>query len=281
MRRSLLLLVLLAATSAHAQGDPDTASIAEANRVGHLLFSYDQAAWHGTDAVMALARNEGDRYVATVRGYAVEPDGDGWRVSFGRLTPDSSAALVSYEARLDAGFAATGAESFATPVLRSGFVHDALRAQAAISFTPPMPTPPEPFRYNSATLPGEGGRVVVYFLPAQPDTGVYYIGADVRYTVDPERGSVVDQQTLHDGLGMYDLRDNSNMTFGTREAAGAPVETDVFYAISRPDATSGPLPARHIVLTPDWAFALDGTGIATWMPMAVFRQRFGLTINGQ
>lgn len=276
---ALLLVALLAAAGARAQTEPDSAAIAEVNRLGHLLHAYDQAAWHGTDAVMALARNEGGRYVATVRGYAVEPDGEGWRVSFGRLTPDSSAALVSYEARLDASFAPTGAESFATPVLRSGFVRDALRAQAAIAFAPPMQTPPEPFRYNSATLPGEGGLVTIYFLPAQPEIDVYYVGADVRYTVDPERGTVVDQQTLHDGLSTYDLRGDSNMTFGRREAAGAPVETDVFYAISRGDASAGP--ARHVVLTPDWAFGLDGTGVAGWMPRETFRQRFGVTINGQ
>lgn len=277
MRRLLPLLVLLAAASARAQ--PDPAAVAEANRLGALLYAYDQAAWHGTDAVTPLAQAEGDRYGRTVRGYAVEPDGSGWRVSFGRLSPDSAAALVAYEARLDADFAPTGVESFAEPVLRTGFVRDALRAQSAVHFVSPMPTLPEGLTYNSATLPGENGLVLVYFLPAQPNFDVYYLGADVRYTVDPTRGTVTGEQTLNAKLSLHDLRENRGMTFATRDAEEEPVETDVFYAISRGDASAGP--ARHVVLTPSWAFALDGTGIARWMPLETFRERFSLTIDGQ
>ncbi len=108
-------------------------------------------------------------------------------------------------------------------------------------------------------------------------TDVYYVGADVRYTVDPERGTIVDRQTLHSGLSLYDVRGNSTMTFGTREAAEIPVETDVFYAISRRDVSVGQ--ARHIVLTPQWAFELDGDGIGQWTPVETFRQRIGLTVS--
>ena len=42
-----------------------------------LLYRYDQAAWHTTDA---MRRDVPDAALATIRGWVVTPDGDGWRL---------------------------------------------------------------------------------------------------------------------------------------------------------------------------------------------------------
>ena len=84
----------------------------EANRLGHLLYAYDQAAWHGTDAVMPLFDPDPEALQERVAGYVVESIPEGWRVGFGRLSPDSSAFLAAYESVLDTSYAVISAQEY-------------------------------------------------------------------------------------------------------------------------------------------------------------------------
>lgn len=60
---------------------------------GRLLYEYDQAAWHASDAVqMANPKNvEGQRYIA-------KKENGKWTVVFGKLNEDRSRFGISYEA---------------------------------------------------------------------------------------------------------------------------------------------------------------------------------------
>jgi 8-oxo-dGTP pyrophosphatase MutT (NUDIX family) len=58
---------------------------------GRLLAEYDQAAWHATDAVVALHPDQ-----SAVRGYLARRRADGlWEVVFGRLDPARNAFVIA------------------------------------------------------------------------------------------------------------------------------------------------------------------------------------------
>ena len=261
MNRSVLALLsttLLYASAVAAQEHSDLSKIDETNRLGRMLYAYDQAAWHGTDAVMSLLQADGERVQERVQGYVAEPEGSGWRVSFGRLSADSSAFAVAYEARLDSVYAMVGAQSHPEPIDRTGFPLDAARALAAVA---PRFSPPEMVRYNTAVLPAPGGRVYVYHLPAQPAVGMYYVGGDVRYTYDPVTHDVIDEKPLHQTLFTFDLRDHPDaITMSSAVLTDGPTETDVFYALSRPSRPEEE-GASHYVTTDEEVFLLNHSGI--------------------
>ena len=72
---------------------PPTRSWPQSPSAGPCSPSYDQAAWHATDAVKATHPPTGKivRYIA--RQTAI-----GWTVDFGRLSPDGTKFLTAYEA---------------------------------------------------------------------------------------------------------------------------------------------------------------------------------------
>lgn len=278
MRRLCLFLVtILTSVEAAAQTHPDSAGIDEANRLGRMLYAYDQAAWHGSDAVMALLRADPTQTQERVRGYVVEPEADGWRVSFGRLSADSAAFLSAFEAHLDSGYVSQRAEVHPDPVRRTGFPREAMRALTAATarFVPSVRV-----AYNSAVLPAPDGRIYVYLLPAQPAMNVYHVGADVRYTFDSASGSIVEETPLHRALNTFDFRKQpSASTFSTAVLTDIPTETDVFFAVSQHRRTV--LSGAHYVMADNWVFVLDRTGIAAAITMEAWNAAGGAAGRGQ
>lgn len=244
MLRSLLLALMVAsgATAQPAADATDSEDIAtkiiRANILGWSLYAYDQAAWHGTDAVMPLVQADPEQADARVRGYVVEEMETGWRVAFGRLSADSSAFLSAYEGVLDSASQVVSAEAFDVPIERTGFLLDAFIARS-LAFE--RYEKPFEVTYNTAVLPAPDGGLYAYVLPAQPAFNAYYVGADVRYRYDPESRALTDSTRLHDGIIAYDLREepliNTFMQVDTLPL-GVPSGTDVFYAMSRPSAPS-------------------------------------------
>ena len=263
-----VLLVVLAFAPAHAQSNAKKDSLdvaqAEANRLGFLLYAYDQAAWHGSDAVVPLFDNE--TLSDLVSGYIVEEVPEGWRVGFGRLAADSSVFLAAYESVLDTSYAVLSAVAHPQPARRSGFARDAKMAAEAASRAF---TPVEDVRHNTAVLPGPGGTLYAYVLPAQPDHLVYYVGGDVRYTYDPATATIVEETPLHRTMQVFDLRENTEaITFMSAVLTQAPTETDVFYAISRPGLPDNPASRpSHYVMTSDWVYFLGPDGIGLRLSM--------------
>ena len=72
----------------------EASSIAEAGRRGALIYRYDQAAWHSSDAMVAdLARAE----LAAIRGWVVVPAGEALRTIYYGGEPGARVALYSAE----------------------------------------------------------------------------------------------------------------------------------------------------------------------------------------
>lgn len=78
---------------AERNAPPSKAELEDITHRGRLLAAYDQAAWHGTDALLATKPDNTalGRYIA--RG----SDGD-WTVAFGRLNATGDKFLIAYEA---------------------------------------------------------------------------------------------------------------------------------------------------------------------------------------
>jgi hypothetical protein len=76
---------------------PTQEELAAITERGKMLYEYDQAAWHATDAVqMANPKTvEGQRYIA-------KKENGKWRVVFGKLNEDRSRFGITYEAEQQA-----------------------------------------------------------------------------------------------------------------------------------------------------------------------------------
>src|SRR5688572_26659227 len=161
------LVIALCAPAAFAQKreTPATqAELAEMTERGRQLAEYDVAAWHATDAVVALSPPEG-----SVARYIARKTGDGWTVVFGRFNEKRDRFLVAYEATQGA-----------TPTEFKVKKHDPPKEDADfyLAAAKAIDTALADFRgedrpYNVAALPSKSGEVYVYVVPAQTKQGVY------------------------------------------------------------------------------------------------------------
>ena len=144
---------------------------------GRLLAEYDRAAWHATDAVLALHPDQ-----RAVRGYLARRRADGlWEVVFGRLDATTNAFVIAYRAvQQNAGdtiYVATALsprESDSDVYARAARALDVARAAFGPANRP----------YNAMVIPAsDQGDWFVYVVPATTQPGVFPLGGDARYRV--------------------------------------------------------------------------------------------------
>ncbi len=254
----LILLALLFPALAIAQTKPDSTKIAEINRLGTMLYQYDQAAWHGTDAIIPLMV-EIENLSELIQGFVVKQTESGWSKAFGRIEKSDKehAFYIVFEAFLDENFREISSHYYEDNRIDIGFYRDAMRARniAAKRFEPNEEVP-----FNTAVIPANDDLFYVYFMPAQPAINVHYVGGDVRFTYSVSQDSIVDTKVLHQRILAVDLRDdNVSASISTGVLYDHPVETDVFFAISRRPISGTNL--RHIVMTETWIYMLGPNGI--------------------
>ena len=221
---------------------------------GRALAEYDVAAWHATDAVMALKPVEG-----SIRHYLARRTPAGWTVSFGRISADGGAFLVAYEARQDgppSRFRATAE----TPVRSdTGYL---LRAARATELTRnDFGTPNRP--YNTATILDEratepGGAWFVYFLPAPTVHGVWPHGGDVRYRVSGDGRTIIEKRRMHNAVLEFSSG-GADTKAGLHTAIVDDIveDSDVFLVLNRQPA----LP--EMIVSRSYYFEIDTDGRIT------------------
>ena len=229
---------------------PSDTLLASITARGRLLAAYDQAAWHGTDAVLAMVPESTLAKAGnTMIGWQY-PDGR-WSILFGRLTDNADTLFVVYEAQ-----ATNRADSFVVrandpPLVRIGAER---RAAAALRLTSTdLGTPSR--RYNAYVLPRTDGAFWVYFLPAQTDWREFPHGADVRYLVDSSAVRVVEKHPMHRGLLNLAIPDSAVAGMHTVLVDDVPQDSDVFLVLAR-------RPRRHELIATahyDYEIALDGS----------------------
>jgi hypothetical protein len=250
-------LVALAVVLPAARGQVNEADLKEdlaaTTERGHALYDYDQAAWHGTDAIFALHPD-----MSNAAQYICTRTTKGWRVVFPRWNATHNRLTVAYEA------AETAPGQYKAhkvdPPEDAG--DDLLAKERALELVA------SDFRhsdrpYNSAILHGPNGAWYVYFYPGQTKDTVWPIGGDVRYTVSPDGSKIVEKRQLHKSILDQDLdpAKKPQSGFHTHVLSDVPEDTDVFYVLNR-----RPRIPEWVGTTGGWFFVIQTDGSISSTP---------------
>jgi hypothetical protein len=264
MKNQLLITLLALALDASAQSGCPLSSTQgqEIRDRGTLLAEYDQIAWHGTDAVMALKPPE-----ASISEYIARKTDVGWVMFFGRMSEDSKTYILVYEVRQNSSgkYEATKLKKERPDTAFFLYARQAL-ATAREEFNK-REHPNRP--YNFSIIPASDARWFVYAVPAQTDNDVYPLGGDYRFLVSNDGRKVVETRQLHKTI--LDLK---RVPEGTTEAAGyhthvlssIPEDTDVFHVLAR----SPKIP--EYIATKDWVFVVSPDKPIACIPMKAFEK---------
>ena len=255
MRREIVAvlgLALLAVTTppARAQGDlpPTAEELAAISERGRMLYEYDQAAWHATDAVeMANPKTiEGLRSIARKRN-------DKWMVVFGKLNEERNRFGISYEANEQGSLRQFAIEKEQEERQVEGFFLNAARAiEAAMKDFGRADRP-----YNVAVLPAIGEQLYVYLYPAQTTARVHPLGGDGRYLVSADGMKILEKRQMHKAILDVARRPGKSVASGfhTHVLSDLVEDTDVLHVL-----TEDP-PIPEFIATPHFLYQVktDGT----------------------
>jgi hypothetical protein len=224
----LLGMTVAAASPAKAQEAlaPTQDDLAAITERGRLLYEYDQAAWHASDAVQtANPRNvEGQRYIA-------RKENGKWTVVFGKLNDDRSRFAISYQAEEQATLRQFSVHPEPAERQDQGFFLYAARAiEIAMKDFGAANRP-----YNVAVLPGPAEQLYIYLYPAQTKARVYPLGGDVRYLVSPDGSKILEKRQMHKTIIETEARPGKKMAVGfhAHVLSDLPEDTDVFHVLTQ------------------------------------------------
>lgn len=229
---AVLIAALISSVALLAQTDqkpedakPDFSSITAR---GKLLAEYDSAAWHSTDAVQALKPKEG-----SVNKYVGQKTKTGWTMMYGRIAPTWDKFLIVYEAVQGDKPDKFKVKEHNPPLEDTGYFLHAARANETVRANYIH----ENRAYNVSVLPAHGGNFWVYILPALLKENTYPLGGDARFLVSEDGWKILAKTQLHDQV--VDEKDDAKDQPPPKSRSHAdtlseiPVETDVFYVLSR------------------------------------------------
>ena len=255
MRREIGAVISAAVLAANLppagaqQGMPPTdGELAAVSERGRLLYEYDQATWHSTDAVETANPTS----VRGQRSIARKANGI-WTVMFGKLNEQGTRFEIAYEADEQATLRDFVVRKQPEEGDDEGFFLSAARAiEVAIKDFGPTNRP-----YNAAVLPARAGQLYVYLYPAQTEARVYPLGGDVWYRVGGEGSSLLEKRQMHQSIVDVRLRAGKKVASGFhRHALRDLVEdSDVFHVL-----TEDP-PNPEFIATPHFLYQVktDGT----------------------
>lgn len=234
-------------TAAQETSNPRNEELAGITERGRLLYEYDQAAWHASDAVqMANPKNvEGQRYIA-------KKENGKWVVVFGKLSDDRSRFGISYEASEQATLRQFAVRQEPAEHEDEGFFLYAARAiEVAMKDFGAANRP-----YNVAVLPEPEEQLYVYIYPAQTKARVYPLGGDVRYLVSPDGTKILEKRQMHKTIIETAPQAGKKPVAGfhTHVLSDVPEDTDVFHVL-----TQDP-PVPEFVATPHFTYQVKADG---------------------
>jgi len=251
--RSLILavLMLLCGFSVGAQktkplSDSELAAITER---GRLLDAYDRAAWHATDAVIALHPAKG-----AIGRYIARKTASGWVVVFGRFDEKGDAFEIVYEATQGSTPRDFTVKTNDPPQSDSGFYFVAAKAIELALQNATLEKRP----YNTYVLPLDSGQLYVYILPAQTKENPFPLGGDVRFLISADGGTIIETRQLHKTILPV-----SHVPAGSKVASGVhshvltdtPEDTDVFHVLTQ----NPPIPEFVGTRSGNYSIQTDGT----------------------
>ena len=219
-----VFLLLLCAVGWAQKPEPSGDELAAIAARGKLLYEYDQAAWHSTDAVKEIGIPQGaiDRYVA-------RKTASGWVAMWGRFAESKDRYLIVYEAVQSGRPEVFTVKKHDPPLEDTGFYFNAARSIAIARGDFHGEQRP----YNVAVLPAENGSFYVYILPAQTIEGVYPVGGDVRYLISADGQRIVGKRRMHQDIIDFTIRKDSTQSLHTHILSDTPEDSDVFEVLTR------------------------------------------------
>jgi hypothetical protein len=254
--RALHLLTVIplffVAAKAGAPPKPSDAELAAISARGILLAECDSAAWQATDAVKAVHPIEGrvGRYIA----HKTEAQ---WVVDFGRLSETGNSFLVAYEA-IQTGNP-TRFEVRSLDPVREEAGWNLAAARGIDSALRDFGGAGRP--YNVAVLPGDRESMYVYVYPAQVRTGVYPIGADVRYRTSLDGTTILEKRQMHKAVIESvpgSLKGTATFGYHTHVLSDLPEDTDVLLVLTRKPRMP------EVVIAGAYMFTIDVNGKITY-----------------
>ena len=257
MENVLRLAILLAAGApiaplaqvamAQTVAPPTEEELAGITERGRLLYEYDQAAWHASDAVqMANPKNiEGQRYIA-------KKENGKWTVVFGKLNEDHSGFGIFYEAEDQATLRQFAVKQEPAERQDEGYFLYAARAiEVAMKDFGTTSRP-----YNVSVLPGPAEQLYVYLYPAQTKARVYPLGGDVRYLMSGDGTKILEKRQMHKTIIETAPPSGKKAVAGfhTHVLSDLPEDTDVFHVL-----TQDP-PVAEFVATPHFTYLVKADG---------------------
>jgi hypothetical protein len=217
-----VLVVMAGAQEDVAPAKEELAAITER---GKMLYEYDQAVWHATDAVqMANPKTvEGQRYIA-------KKENGKWQVVFGKLNEDGSRFGIAYEADEQATLRAFAVQKEAVEREDQGFFLFAARAiEAAMKDFGGADRP-----YNVSVLPAPAEQMYVYRYPAQTRARVYPLGGDVRYLVSADGTKILEKRQMHRTIREAAPVPGKKVAgYHSHVLSDVPEDTDVFHVLTQ------------------------------------------------
>jgi hypothetical protein len=221
-------------------------SMDQVTKRGQDLFAYDQAAWHGTDAINNLHPDKkGLSHFLCIH----EPKG--WVVTFPAWNATGDKLLIRYQATESDKPNQYQARQFAPPI-------EAPAEMAAMEYALDLAWADfgKPSRqYNDAVLPAPNG-FFVYLYPAQTVWHVYPIGGDVRYTISTDGKRILEKHQMHEYVLDLDFREGAEAGFHTHFLSGVPEDTDVFLVLTRTEHVP-----EYIIITPEKLWMVMTSGV--------------------
>src|ERR1700722_1534424 len=183
LRLVIALIIYAPAVLAQTSTPLSDSELAAITARGRMLAEYDTAAWHSTDAVLALKPAQGavGRYIAR----KTETD---WVVAFGKFNDAKDAFLISYEATQGSEPKKFTVKTNDPPKVDTGFFYVAAKGIEIALQNSHLEKRP----YNTYVLPLESGQLYVYVLPAQTVADVYPLGGDTRYLVSADGTNIIE-----------------------------------------------------------------------------------------
>ena len=253
LKLTLLTVAILLSTSvalAQRNSPASKAELAEITGRGHQLAEYDVAAWHATDAVLAMKPAEG-----SVARYIAKKTENGWAVAFGRFNEKRDKFLIVYEANQGAGSKEFTVKKYDPPKEDTGFYFSAAKAiETALADFRGENRP-----YNVAVLPAKSDQIYVYVVPAQTRQNVYPLGGDVRYLISQDGSKIVEKRQLHKSIIEFEASGNMAAGFHVAVLDDVPEDTDVFHVLSRKPSVP------HLVATRKYVYQIEVDGTIKYL----------------
>ena len=232
------------------------AELAEITARGKMLAEYDQAAWHSTDAVLALSPKEG-----SVEVFIGKKNAEKWTVAYGKLNEKKDKFLIAYEAVQQAKPEDFKVEIFNKPKEDSEFF---LVAAKSIEIARGKFVPAENRPYNMAVLPAKDGQFYVYFVPAQTENGIFPLGGDMRFLVSKDGSKIVETRQLHKSIIEFQVPKGIKPQMGYHTAIldEIPEDTDVFHVLAREPKIA------EMVFTQKFVYRIEADGKIVYLMTA-------------